>query len=222
MYLSRIRLSPEAARDRHFWTLFENPYRLHQEIWNLFSDHPDRRRDFLYRLESDRGRPILYALSEREPRPAPSFQGLWKVESRPLRPALQPGDRLRFSLRANPVVTRDGSRHDLVMDLKKDLAKRGVPKADWPSEAALAQQAGERWLTRRAADHGFAPEHVLVVRHEVLTFPKPSGAQVRLAVCDFEGTLSVTDPALFLAMLRQGLGPAKGFGCGLLLLRRAR
>jgi CRISPR system Cascade subunit CasE len=222
MYLSRIRLSPEAARDRRFWTLLESPYHLHQAIWNLFSDRPDRRRDFLYRLDLDGGRPMLYALSSREPHLAPSQQSLWNVESRPLRPALRPGDRLRFSLRANPVVTRDGSRHDLVMDLKKDLAKRGVPKAEWPSEAALAQQAGEGWLTRRAAEHGFALARVWVARHEVLTFPKPSGATVRLAVCDFEGTLTVTDPDRFLAMLRQGLGPAKGFGCGLLLCRRAQ
>ena len=221
MYLSRIRLSPDAAHDRRFWEMFENPYRLHQAIWHLFSDRPDRRRDFLYRLESDGGSPTLFTLSDREPRPDPAQGGMWRVESRELRPALRPGDRLRFSLRANPVVTRDGSRHDLVMDLKKDLAKRGVPKADWPSEAALAQQAGEGWLARRAAEHGFAIERVLIARHEVLTFPKPSGANVRLAVCDFEGVLSVTDPERFLAMLRQGLGPAKGFGCGLLLCRRA-
>ncbi|HYU33586.1 MAG TPA: type I-E CRISPR-associated protein Cas6/Cse3/CasE [Thermoanaerobaculia bacterium] len=219
--MSRIRLSPEAAHDRRFWTLFESPYQLHQAIWNLFSDRPDRRRDFLYRLESDGGRPTLYALSDREPRPDSSLGALWQVESRPLRPALRPSDRLRFSLRANPVVTRDGSRHDLVMDLKKDLAKRGVPKAQWPSEAALAQQAGEGWLARRATEHGFATEWVWIARHEVLTFRKPSGATVRLAVCDFEGVLSVTDPERFLAMLRQGLGPAKGFGCGLLLCRRA-
>jgi CRISPR system Cascade subunit CasE len=29
----------------------------------------------------------------------------------------------------------------------------------------------------------------------------------------------VTDPAAFAALLVQGLGPAKGFGCGLMLVR---
>ncbi len=221
MYLSRIRLSPEAARDRRFWTMFENPYKLHQAIWHLFSDRPDRRRDFLYRLESNGASPTLFALSEREPLPDSSQEALWQVESRELRPALRSGDRLRFSLRANPVVTREGARHDVVMDLKKDLKKQGKPKAEWPSEAELAQKAGQGWLARRAPEHGFAVEQVLVTRHEVLTFPKPSGANVRLAVCDFEGVLSVVDPEGFLTMLRQGLGPAKGFGCGLLLCKRA-
>jgi CRISPR system Cascade subunit CasE len=41
-------------------------------------------------------------------------------------------------------------------------------------------------------------------------------------VLDFEGVLEVTDPVRFLAALANGFGRARAFGCGLMLIRRAR
>ena len=38
---------------------------------------------------------------------------------------------------------------------------------------------------------------------------------------DLTGEIAVTDPKAFLAKLAQGFGRAKGFGCGLMLIRRA-
>ena len=37
---------------------------------------------------------------------------------------------------------------------------------------------------------------------------------------DFSGLLTVADPEKFLSTLYGGIGPAKGFGCGLLLIKR--
>ena len=37
---------------------------------------------------------------------------------------------------------------------------------------------------------------------------------------DFSGELTVIDPAAFIVALSKGIGPAKAFGCGLLLVRR--
>ena len=220
MYLSRISLSPETGGDARFWKMFESPYRLHQAVWDLFADDPDRRRDFLYRLDREGGRPRVFSLSERQPR---ATEGLWRVESQEFRPVLQAGERLRFSLRANPVVTRNGKRHDVVMEAKRLLGERGVPKAAWPAQAELAQEAGAVWLTGRAHKHGFAvePGSVRVDGYEIHQFSKAGGGDVRFATCDFEGLLTVTDVETFLAALRNGIGPAKGFGCGLMLVRRA-
>ncbi|WP_308340124.1 type I-E CRISPR-associated protein Cas6/Cse3/CasE [Thiolapillus sp.] len=36
-----------------------------------------------------------------------------------------------------------------------------------------------------------------------------------------QGSLTVTEPDAYLATLKQGLGRAKAFGCGLMLIRRA-
>lgn len=220
MLLSRIRLSPEAVSSPELGRILASPYRLHKAVWSLFADHADRRRDFLYRLDWESGRPSLWTLSDRPPLPVP---GLWYAETQALKPILRPGERLRFSLRANPVVTRDGKRHDVVMEAKQRLRAAGVAKTAWPTEGRMAQEQGSAWLVRHAAGHGFAvePGQVLVDGYEVHTFAKPKGSQIRFATCDFHGFLTVTEVDAFLATLRQGLGPAKGFGCGLFLIRRA-
>jgi CRISPR system Cascade subunit CasE len=91
----------------------------HRLIWALFSDSPDRERDFLWR-EEEPGRFML--LSARPPTDA---HELFDLESKPFEPALSSGDRLGFTLRANPVVARSagpglrGKRHDVVMDLRR-------------------------------------------------------------------------------------------------------
>lgn len=42
----------------------------------------------------------------------------------------------------------------------------------------------------------------------------------KLVTVTFEGVLNVTDPAHLIRLLENGVGPAKAFGCGLLLVRR--
>ncbi len=220
MFLSRISLPVSGADSAAVWPLFENPYRFHQEVWSLFADGPGRRRDFLYRLDREGEEPRVYCLSERAPR---TDHRVFRVESKRFAPVLAAGERLRFALRANPVVSRAGARHDVVMDAKQELRRRGVPQSERPSLSALAQERGAAWLAARAPKYGFAvePAAVRVDRYEVVDLTKTGGMRVRLATCDFAGTLTVADPEVFARSLRQGIGPAKGFGCGLLLCRRA-
>jgi CRISPR system Cascade subunit CasE len=219
MYLSRLTLVPGALADQDLIRAFESPYRLHQALWEVFSDSPGRRRDFLYRLDLDARLPRVYALSVREPRPG---NGHWRIEPKPFRPQVREGDRLAFALRANPVVTRNGKRHDVVMDAKRRLDEREVPRETWSPQAQLVQEHGAAWLERREGTLGAALEagSVRVDRYQIHRFPKPSGSRVQLATCDFEGILRVTDPQRLLAAIESGIGPAKGFGCGLMLIRR--
>ena len=42
----------------------------------------------------------------------------------------------------------------------------------------------------------------------------------KLVTATFEGVLHVRDPDRLAALLENGIGPAKAFGCGLLLVRR--
>ena len=220
MFLSRISLPACGAHPAAIWNLFENPYRFHQEVWSLFADGPARRRDFLYRLDREGEEPRVYCLSERAPRPD---HRVFRIESKRFEPVLASGERLRFALRANPIVNRGGARHDVVMDAKQELRRRGVPRSEQPSLAEIAQERGAAWLASRAPKHGFTvePLEVRVDRYEVVELTKTGGTRVRLGTCDFAGTLTITDPELFAQSLRQGIGPAKGFGCGLLLCRRA-
>jgi len=115
----------------------------------------------------------------------------------------------------------------VVMDHKKKLEAQGVARQDRPSEAALVQQAGEAWFRARAAKWGVEadPEAVRAEAYALLDFTKTGRGErrrVRLATLDLSGVVVVRDPELLEKTLRQGVGPAKGFGCGLLLLKPHR
>ncbi|MGL4892684.1 MAG: type I-E CRISPR-associated protein Cas6/Cse3/CasE, partial [Aeromonas veronii] len=43
---------------------------------------------------------------------------------------------------------------------------------------------------------------------------------IRFSSVDYEGLLEVTDPGRLVETLAHGIGRAKAFGCGLLMLRR--
>ena len=189
----------------------------HHLVWALFADTADRRRDFLWREDAP-GR--FMALSARPPTPLPD---LFDVDTKPFEPALSPGDRLGFSLRANPVVSRtDGSagrgrRHDVVMD-----ALRHVPDGDRADQRReVMEQAGQAWIARQGTAHGFEPGAVAIDGYEPVRVPRDKGGPARFSRLDFTGALVVTDPAAFLSTVAAGFGRARAFGCGLMLIRRA-
>lgn len=219
MYLSRLELRREASRSPAFWRRFGSGYKLHQALWSLFGDRQDRERDFLYRVADESARPKVFTLSQRLP---VDPDGLWAIASKPFAPQLAPGDRLRFSLRVNPVVTRAGRRHDLVMDAKTHLSSDRAPGSEPPTLTELAGAAGARWLGQRAEKHGFRVVEGTLASdgYRIHRFSKRAGGEVSFSTLDLSGTLEVTGPERFLAALAQGFGPAKGFGCGLMLLAR--
>jgi CRISPR system Cascade subunit CasE len=219
MFLSRLSLADGAAASPEFWRAFGSEYSLHRTVWDLFGDRADRRRDFLYRLDSRNGKPLLWTLSSREPE-APSR--LWRVETRPVEPRLRPGDLLEFVVRVNPVVTRDGKRHDVVMDRKRSTGWKTTTAAERPPESALVQEALSEWLAARSERLGAKVRSLRADSYRVTRFPKPSGKEIQLGLCDLTGVLEVVEPARFLDSWGTGLGPAKGFGCGLMLIRRVR
>lgn len=227
MFFSRIRLHSRAASDPGFFARAADAYEAHSLVWDLFSDGPDRERDFLYRQESHEGLPAFFTLSERRPA---DRNGTWIVESKEYAPQLRTGQRLRFMLRANPTraawdpKTERHHRHDVVMAVKRRLKEAEPDRARWPAEAELVQEAGLAWLAQRAERCGFTftPGQVLADGYRQQVFKKHQVARpIQISTIDYTGTLTVTDPEVFLGALQAGIGPAKGFGCGLLLVRPA-
>lgn len=211
MFLSKLQLRAKEA-------IFENVYDAHQALWDLFGDRTDRERDFLFR-ELD---PVTYlVLSAREP---VDRKGVWRMAVKPYAPKLAVGDRLYVSLRANAVVKRrtaDGRqvRYDIVQDARMRFKERGEPA---PSRAELAQEQGVRWLLARQEAMGLCfEEQSLVVESYMVRRSWRAGKDVRLGTLDFAGFAVVTNPGKACETMCMGVGPAKGFGCGLLLARRA-
>ena len=185
----------------------------HRLMWAVFSDGADRRRDFLWR-EEDRSRYL--ALSRRPP-----IDGhhLFEIETKPFEPALGKGDRLRFALRANAVATRkDGAGKPKRRDLVLEGLKR-FPENEYALHRdQVAMEVGGAWLRAQGEKSGFEVEEIDACAYRKVRM----ALNVTFGLLDLDGRIRVHEPEPFLTALANGFGKAKGFGCGLMLIRRAR
>ena len=227
MYMSRVSLRRDRGSAGTLATLLAgtpDAHHAHKLVWSLFGDASDRTRDFLFRTESDKGPGRFLVVSARPPE---DRHDLWRIETKDYAPDLAAGERLRFSLRANPTFRSRkgdgegrgaGRRHDVVMEVKR--AARGRPD-DRSSAADLIAAAGFRWLADRAGRNGFTLDERAFRAEGYLQHVVPrAGRPVRFSSLDLDGVLTVADPERLRRALFRGIGPAKAFGCGLLLVRR--
>lgn len=144
---------------------------------------------------------------------------------------------------------KNSKRHDVVMDAQKqflieacrarnlpiDGAKSALKKSlfarvDFTDdvlrqafneqiEQAVAE-ATHNWLASRGERGGFTLQSVQATGYGWRALPEKN-RKAGFSVMDYEGVLEVTDPQAFIeGPLFSGLGPAKAFGCGLMLIRR--
>jgi len=189
------------------WNWVKDPYQLHRALWRLFPDSQSDERDFLFRVEDvQRGKgAFALLLSAKQPITAPVAE---VIASKLMPQSIPSGARLRFRLRANPIKT--------IKDDKR-LDKKGVPKS--VRVPLINEQEQLLWLVRKLA--GVAElETALVMPEPALYFRKQNMDGKIQTVC-FEGVLKVLDAAALITLLRQGIGPAKAMGCGLLSLAAA-
>jgi CRISPR system Cascade subunit CasE len=226
MYFSRVTINAREAEPEKLVALVRGDlYTIHQTLWYLFPAAPDTKRDFIFREESCDGWPFFYMVSKRRPEP---LANLIDVETKPYRPQLSKGNRLSFCLRANPVVTKKTDsgrrvRHDVVMDAKRSYPKPFATNSEI-SAGELEYTAGINWLQARSEKHGFrfVPAEVRVFGYRQQRFAgHKRRAPIRFSSLDFIGLLTVEDIDRFSYTLFNGLGRAKAFGCGLVLVRRA-
>lgn len=203
-------------------------YGEHQWLWHFFPAAQGSPRQFLFRRADLGSAPRFYVLSKRPPEITGSA---WSVQSREYAPRLEEGDRLLFELRANPVVTISANgkskRHDVVMQEKKRLLLAcGFTRwDDWrgddkPDMYEIAYQTCAKWLGDRGPRLGFEVDQNSL---SVEAYQQHRGKKdlLRFSTVDFSGELTVVEPEIFANALFNGIGHAKAFGCGLLLVRRA-
>ena len=221
MYFSKIALRRDAALTTYTARgLTGDGYRSHQVLWRLFEKGKQQQRDFLYRHVDSTSWPCFFLVSTHRPQ---DERGVWTIQVKDYAPRLMTGQRLAFSLRANPVVTKPGQhgkpvRHDVIMNAKK---QRQSHQSTTIHQGTLLQDIGRPWLEARAAKHGFRLELVRVDGYQQHHVRKSRAPSIRFSTLDFNGLLTVTEPEPFQHALFYGIGPAKGFGCGMLLIRRA-
>jgi CRISPR system Cascade subunit CasE len=223
--LVELRRSPEAWRQLRDFSGHGDAYRDHCLIWKLFpGDRHDR--DFLFRRRQQPGDLSYYVVSQRPPE---SAQRIFKTQTKVYRPELAVGERVRFELQANPVVSRKygeaplgerrrSKRHDVLMDAKWRMRSL----VDLPGGIDYAvEEAALAWLGKQAGRWGLRiePQSVLTNAYTQHSL-KAKGRPIQFSSLDFCGVAEVTQPALLSKALLGGVGHARAFGCGLLLVRR--
>lgn len=214
-YFSKVRLV--AGAHQHDWLRNlagqGEAYRDHALIWKMFPGD-NLPRDFLFRSLTEPRH--YYVVSARPPAPQPD---LFEIQCKPYLPRLEPGEWLQFDLRANPTVSlhvegRRSQRHDVLMHAKK----RAAPGTEL---AKAVDEAGREWILKRAGSWGLeVDERALTQNSYRQNRLQRKGHRIEFSSLDYQGLARVTDSGRLQRALLEGVGHAKGFGCGLLLVRR--
>lgn len=170
-------------------------YAWHQSIWQAFPGRADGARDFLFRVDRRKEGFRVLLLSAC----APVATDVLAWQTKAVGPSFLAHDIYRFQLRVNPTFRR-----------KKDGRRLAIY-----DEARLRV-----WLARKADASGFAIEDdTLDVSAPVDETCKKDGHKVKHVAVDFAGVLRVTERPRFTTSFNTGIGSAKGFGFGLLMLQ---
>lgn len=199
MYLTKVNISAmEAAK-----TFINSYYRWHQFVWKAFPERDGQTRDFLHRVEESRGDYTLYILSPQRPK----LVSIGNWETREVSSTFYDGKKYAFKVRLNPTYKEPRFNED------KKEAKQGVRRALWDPQKI------SKYISHKALDNGFT------ILGQQIDGPYKNiswkGAKpITHASVEVQGVLEVTDATKFKLAATQGIGSAKGFGFGLMLLKK--
>jgi len=103
-------------------------------------------------------------------------------------------------------------------------AIKSLPKGDRVAARFDAiGESGRAWLRGQGERAGFRFDsgEVAAEGYDEAEIRRRGSRPIRFHTIDFDGRLTVTDPAAFTTALAKGFGSARAFGCGLMLIRRA-
>lgn len=216
MFLTRFDINP-VRRGAH--KLLGSPQAMHAAVLASFpSADPgaDPTSRVLWRVDTSRARTQLYIQSPTRPDLTHLVeQAGWPTTATwstgdvgALLDSLDKGHQWAFRLTANPTFAtkvKEGGRSQRVAHVTAEQ------QLTW-----LSGRAG-KWGFR-ILDTGGAPA-VDITHRSTRTFRRQQ-ATVTLVTATFDGLLEVEDPEVMREAIIAGLGPAKGYGCGLLTLAR--
>lgn len=210
MYVTQIALDKAIAAQRRLYGLYE----WHQEAWKMFSGRPRDNRDFLTRLDADEREFRFTALSEVKPqRPDWCAQDWWQEKEIPQTFFEQ--KRYFFKVTVNP--TRTLSRRNPAGNKKKHGSHYALTK---PDEL-------KAWIVNKGKQCGFSilnnPQLEISppVFHRLYKEDKKLQKEYEGGIVgvEFKGALEVNDRENFIRTVRNGIGRARGFGFGMLVLK---
>lgn len=205
-WLARIQIDYETAAHHKL----QDSYAWHQAIWKAFPDRKDEDRSFLFRVDKRNDGLEAFLLTRVEP-VCPDWcpQDGWFVK--PVKPDFLGHRFYRFDLRAN--ATRK----------VKKSTESGESSKNGRRAVISSEHELRVWLDRKAEQGGFrlmdTPPLVIEPRTDFhFRKGKGNGSGLHVGV-RFRGALEVTDAKRFSETFSTGIGSAKAFGFGLLLLQ---
>lgn len=203
LYLTQIDVSYEDAirllriRDTYDW---------HQKIWLAFSGRGEQSRDFLIRVDRKDACFRVLILSRSIPH-KPDWCPTDCFGTKPIPDAFFSHARYRFSLLANPTRKVRSNKAG-------ERTKNGRRLAITKREDLIA------WLQRKAEGGGFNvnADSLRTVSRGREFFHKDAHSHGAHAAVEFRGELNVTGAERFRTTVATGIGSAKAFGFGLLVL----
>lgn len=203
MHLSKVLLLPGRL---------DNAWEWHRAIWTLFPSierQPNESAPFLFRVDRVNLAKGAELLVQSSIPPEHESSRAKLLASREFNPQPRDGQSLAFRLTANVTkAIRDENDHN--RKIRVPLIKEDQQRA---------------WLKRKLGDAGNSLTNVSVQQHPPIYFRKGNRPGKIVAV-SFQGNMIVGNSERLSNLLKgakehpPGIGPAKAFGCGLLLVRR--
>ena len=202
MYLTKLELELSNPGVR---AALRDGQRMHRLVCGLFNASREEA-DVLYRGRARGAFVDLYLYSAIPVDPARVLPGMHLVAQRDLSSWLDAMTKdavFRFQLETAPF---------------KKTAADGVKNSR--RRALRTEEEREAWLRRKAEQNGF---EILLVNEtagekHIARHPAEAGGSLTVDSYYYAGTLRITDPDLFRLAMRQGIGPGKAYGLGMLLL----
>jgi len=192
-----------------------NTYSDHQFVWGLFGRDDDIR-DFIYTVHEDK----IYVVSTRVQNYKNSAI---QVRTKPYEPSFKEGNPLRFDVRFDGETRIGNDRKSIVNSYKERLGE----DHDLNRNELMHEAVGD-WFRRNSRNYGFKVRdyhirgyhHYDFVKTKKSINPRNKNEKVKFDSLDIRGVLEVTGPAVFVNTLHRGIGKARGYGCGLILVAR--
>ena len=221
-WLARLDVDAETARAERIL----DSYAWHRKLWDCFPDLPDAQRDFLIRIDPLEGEYRLWVLSRTKP-VCPRWSASDGFAVKQIAESFLSHQYYAFDLKANPikaVAQRDEIGQQIILPNGKRKRGKRVPLVN--------QDELREWLIRkgdtRCRDQksgepvpgGFriVEERPLEISPMVENYFRKKEHSAYHGGVQFRGVLEVTDRERFIQSYQSGIGSAKGFGFGLMLL----
>ncbi len=222
-WLARLEVDAETVRNAG---VYEDVYAWHKMLWECYPDQPDASRDFLTRIDLLEGAYRFWVLANKKP-VKPQWCPAEGFAIKEISPSFLSHQYYAFDLRANPVravVQRDSNGEQIFGNNGKRKRGKRVPLVKPDELRAWLVRKGD--VRRRDKETGLdvsggfriLEEKPLEISPMVESHFRKKGQSGYHGGVQFRGVLEVTDRAKFIESYQSGIGSAKGFGFGLMLL----